>query len=195
MGPATVDNEPMREVVFATPNRQLIDTGHREFDRTIGALGTGNLIDSNCRSSYIRSFHTSTNPGGAFVAPGAMQEFDLASFDDLPADVRAYVSEEAAFSEQAILYEIRHYSGKRDQWGEYAKTVHGYIVTRDHEHDYTLLRKFYCGPTRKSVRVVDVCAEYISNDPNRPEEGAPISSRPRGRLSLLAERGLAGALA
>jgi len=171
----------MREVVFATPNRMQIDTGHREFDMSVGCIAPGNRVDGGCHSNYIRAFNTPTNPGGAPCLPGEMQKFDLGLFRDLPAAVRDYVGE-VGRDEEVILYEIRHSSSRRDGWGERITIRHGYIVTRGHKQDHELLRKFYCGPTRKSKRVVDVCSEYVANFP-APE---PPATGPRRRLSLLA---------
>ena len=176
----------MRPVVFATPNRMEIDTGHRAFDRAVGALGLGNVVGGGQYSSYIRARNTLTNPAGAAVEPGAMQDWDLDRFDDLPEVVREFVCQ-VAVDEDVILYEIRHHTSQRDRDGEYVKVRHGYIVTRTHDADHELLKKYYLGPTRKSTRVVDVCSEYLSNPPGT---STPISldSSPRARLSGLAER-------
>jgi hypothetical protein len=183
----------MRKVIFENPNHMQIDTGHREYDAAVGALGTGNLIDGGQYSSHIRAWTTPTNPGGNICAPGAMQIFDLKGFGTLPAPVRDYLAE-VAKDEDVILYDIRHTTSRRDEWGERIVTHHGYIVTRDHTNDYVLLKKFYCGPTHKSRRVVDVAAEYVSNEPERSFGPTDLNASPRRRPSALAERALVASL-
>lgn len=175
----------MREVVMATPNRQQIETGHREFDRAVGAIRPGNVVDGAYHASYVRPFHTA---GSVADNPGGLQAYDLEIFDrhGLPKRVRDFVCSEAV-TEAVLLSEIRHMSARRDRDGERVKVCHGYIVTASHdaEQPYELLATFVTGPTRKSERVVAVCAEYLSN-PRLQRSKTPIVTQRAGRPSPLA---------
>ena len=174
----------MRKVIFATPNRVEIDSGHREFDMSIGALRPGNTIDSGYHSSYIRAFNTPATPGGTPCAPGQMQEVDLKGFGNLPQEVRDYL-DAAAQDESVILYEIRHRSSRRNQWGERIIVRHGYIATRIHP-GYELLRKFYCGPTKKSSMSAPSTSRIRSGP--LPRHGCVSRCSPRSRDSSAAWR-------
>lgn len=179
----------MRQVVFRNPDKMEIDTGHGEYDAVVGALGPGNRIDGGQHSTYVRAHNTPTLPTGAPCQPGAMRDFDLKPFGKLPAGVLHCLHEHGC-DEDLILYQFHHLSDRRDSWGERVVVTHGYVITRTHEHDHELVAKFYTGPTKKSIGVVDVAAEYVSNAPGAPELAhlTSIAAHPRLRPSHLAER-------
>lgn len=183
----------MKKVVFLNPNKMAIDTGHRAFDAAVGALGVGNVIDGGQHSTYVRAFNTRTLPGGTPCEPGAMQAFDLKLFQPLPDAVLRCIYEHGS-DEDLILYQFHHTTDRYDSFGDRVVVTHGYVITRTHARDHELIAKFYTGPTKKSIGVVDVCAEYVANLPEAPEARTSITSiaaHPRLRPSLLAERSAA----
>jgi hypothetical protein len=145
-----------REVVFRTPNRQDLRTGHATFDRELDCVTTGNRIGRVMHGLYIRSASTCENEGSLFPR-GYLRERDLSFFRrDLPerilAQVLAHTEEEGAW-----LYCLRHCVGSSLASRE---IVHGYVLTRGRDH--RLLGAWVTGPTAKSKLVVRACLPYLA---------------------------------
>ena len=140
----------MKRVEWRSPNRIRIDTGHKAFDRQCEFLGAGNVWGNVQYSSYIRA-HNATECNGFTFKPGELLKGDLDKFE-LPQWVRNSI-EPLLVDKGAILYELRH-------WNRGKKFVHGYILTgTDHE----LMRTYYVNGRIQSERILNVCAEYVSN--------------------------------
>jgi len=147
----------MKKIEWVTPNKMLIDTGHKTFDRQTNYIDTGNVIANTQHSGYIRAFQQ-TGHAGLTYGPGELQAFDLDGFRDIPAHVKKYVREQA-HARSVILYRFFHHNSKRT-------ITHGWVVTTD---NYTLLRSVITGPTDKSRYVIQEVTQYIADCPHRPE--------------------------
>lgn len=165
----------MRTIVWATPNRMVIDSGLRVFDRQVGAVGPGNRIGDCQHSGYVRAW-SETGDGEVF-APGVLQESDLKGFGNLIDDrVRRLVARECGHR-PTILYFFFHHtrSGQR--------VVHGALLTEGHEGGHREIARLV-GDHPASAGVVSACAEYVS-EPARPVVGrrttlrSALSRRPR----------------
>jgi hypothetical protein len=143
----------MKKTIWQTPNKMGFVSGHKTFDKQTNLITTGNVISNTQLSFYIRAYNTSRNPVGTPVEKGAMQEFDLRNFKNLP----GYVSDAVrslAKARDIILYEFHHYSGSR-------KIVDGYVLTTGANTGHKLLRVFYTG-SGLSRKAVDEAIKYIT---------------------------------
>ena len=132
--------------------RGPVKTGHKQFDNAVngerGHLGTGNVFSANQRSNFIRA-HCKTFCNGRDAKPGALQDFDLQSFN-LPSMVERAVRQEAE-DKDVILYQI-HSSNSRK------RTIHGYLIT---DTFYRELRSF-TGQTPKCDAIMDAVRDHLS---------------------------------
>ena len=148
----------MKEKVWANPNRMLMESGHKTFDRQTNCISTGNVIANTQLSFYIRPYSRVECNGRKFP-PGHLRNYDLKWWTRplLPSHVRNYV-ESVTKDEPVIVYQFHHFlSG--GYWGKERRIVHGYVVTTA---DYELLKKFVTGPTYKSGLVMDEATKYIT---------------------------------
>lgn len=140
----------LKNLTFRTPNRVLINTGHKTFDSQCDLLMTGNVICNVQRSSYIRPMSQS-ECNGAIFARGHLFEFDIKAFrPDLPRWIEDRLRK---LDTTAILYEIRHWHGRNK------KHVHGYIVT-DAQHKPILISTTGSQPF-KSEQVMSTVVPYL----------------------------------
>jgi len=153
----------MKKKEWATPNRMLMQSGHRTFDRQTNCISTGNVIANTQISFFIRPF-SETKTWAGDRPPGHLQNYDMEKWREwgLPRYIDRYITDRAR-TESVILYRFHHWNGDR-------RIVHGYIVTRA---NHVLMRKFVTGPTWKSQLVIDECAQYVSEvgEPDGPEQG------------------------
>jgi hypothetical protein len=134
--------------------KQIINTGHKEFDRQFVCASTGNVIGGGQYSNYIRPY-TETECNGFINPPGHLQEFDLKHFDNLYYDIREYVKK-YTHDKSAILYEFYHWNGER-------RIVHGFVLTTGYDDGYKLINYWTVGPTYKSYMVLEGVIPYITN--------------------------------
>lgn len=146
----------MKKAEWVNGNHQRIDTGHKTFDRQIGGIGTGNVIDNVQFSSYVRPAREVTCNGQHFE-PGHLQNFDLRPFHEkgMPSYVDERVRKLANAHGGVILYAFR-------SWANGREVIHGYVVTKRHE-SYEFLKSWVTGPTHKSWGVIETCKDYVSN--------------------------------
>jgi len=151
-----------KPIVWANPNRMVMETGHKTFDRQTNIVGTGNMIANTQHSSYIRPY-TETKCWGPDEFPkGHLRNYDLAAFRSMPRNVRKKV-ESLTETNKVILYEFYHYNAGGWRGMNYQRVdrriTHGYVVT---DSNGRLLFKVVTGPTSKSRKVVDEVAKYVS---------------------------------
>ena len=147
----------MKKIEWATPNKMLIDTGHKTFDRQTNVIMTGNVIANTQHSGFIRAWQQ-TEVNGLTRDPGHLQNWNLGGFQNIPAHVKKYIREQA-HARSVILYRFFYHNGRR-------AITHGWVVTTD---NHTLLRSFITGPTDKSRYVIQEVTQYIADCPHRPE--------------------------
>lgn len=149
----------MKEKAWVNPNRMLMESGHKTFDRQTNCISTGNMIANTQLSSYVRPY-SKVECNGRIFPLGHLRKHDLGWWSGplLPSRVRAYI-ESVTKDEAVIVYQFHHFlSG--GYWGKDRRIVHGYVVTTT---DYELLKKFVTGPTYKSSLVIDEATKYITN--------------------------------
>lgn len=142
----------MREKVWVTPDRMLMETGHRTFDRQTNLISTGNIIAETQLARYIRGELKVTCWGDEVYKPGHLRNFDLGNFPWLSATVRAFIITHTNGTKDSVwVSQFFHYNGHR-------KIVHGYIITTT---DHKLLAKFITGRTYKSGLVINGVLPYV----------------------------------
>ena len=148
----------MRKVEWLNKNKMKIDTGHKEFDETVRCLTPGNVIDDGYCGGYIRPWSMTLMPDGKSHRPeGHLQDWDINSVSKIVPDfVRSEIRKSGAL-EYTILYEFHTWHGEE-------KIVHGYLLTRGHNDSYRYIHGWVTGPTRKSIGIIEVCAQYLAND-------------------------------
>lgn len=111
----------MREKTWVNPNKMLVQTGNKTFDRQCDVVSHGNVVSRCQMSSYIRPTRCAF-PSGEPAKDGQMRDFDLKHFKGLPHGVQYVVRLHADNGVETILYEFRHWRGEH-------KVVHGYVLT------------------------------------------------------------------
>lgn len=140
----------MKKVVFVNPNKMLMESGHKTFDRQTNLITKGNVISNTQISGYIRPYNQ-TECNGRTVKKGELQDFDLRKFGRLPYYVEEMVRT-CAKDKTVILYMFFH----RNAYNE--KVVHGYIITNT---NYNVIDIFVTGTRRKSRDVIQECKLYV----------------------------------
>lgn len=135
--------------------KQIINTGHKTFDRQFVCASTGNVIGGGQYSTYIRAF-TETECNGHVNQPGYLQDWDLQHFHDMPAWLKREVKE-LCYDESLILYEFYHYD-----YASSRNITHGYVLTTGYP-EYKLIKQWTTGPTYKSYEVINTLIKYITN--------------------------------
>ena len=144
----------MKQKEWLTPNRMLFESDHKEFNRQVDSISTGNVIGSVQTSLYVRSA-TDTECNEQQFPTGQLRQVDVSLWmriGGLPPDVLQYVME-VTETEEIILYRFFHHTGNK-------RIVHGYIITTA---SYLPLRFFVTGPTHKSESVIQEAAKYVCN--------------------------------
>ena len=147
-----------KPIAWANPNRMVMETGHKTFDRQTNIVGTGNMIANTQYSSYIRPYTETKCWGPDEFELGHLRAYDLNGFRDMPQWVHKQV-ERVTHHTKAILYQFFHYGNNRHWSGYQKRVIHGYILT---DSNGRLLAKMVTGPTHKSHAVIDECAQYVS---------------------------------
>ena len=145
----------MKQKEWLTPNRMLFESDHKEFNRQVDCISTGNVIGSVQTSFYVRS-KMDTECNEQQFPVGHLRQVDLSLWrrlGGLPPDVLQYVRE-VTEEDEIIVYRFFHYSGAK-------RIVHGYIVTTPSDAP---LRFFVTGPTVKSESVIYEAAKYVCAD-------------------------------
>jgi hypothetical protein len=160
----------MKKVVWRNGWHMLFESDHKEFNRQVDSISTGNVIGNAQLSFYIRPKSEIECNGHPFPE-GHLRNIDLGYFNDgLPNFVKETVYAHTE-NESVILYEFRHWArGKTNIPHEYVKThrkiAHGYVITTGEHH---LIKAFVTGPTRKSESVIIEAVKYICDDEDLDE--------------------------
>ena len=155
----------MKAKVWINGNKQLMESGHKTFDRQTNCIGTGNVIANTQYSGYIRAYYDLTNPVGQAREPGYLQDYDLEKFDRLPGHIRQAVKQ-AAIHDSVILYEWHTWGPQyndstwrgRVRTGKQTRTIHGYTLTSPGHH---FIKTWTTGPTEKSYGIVAEATKYV----------------------------------
>jgi hypothetical protein len=136
-----------------TSDHMVIDTGCSAFDSQCSYLTSGNHW-GNCQfSTFVRPvFETECN--GHTVPVGELFDFDMKTFTEIPAHVRAAIR---AMNCTVVVSEIRHHIGSHRHG---RKIVHGYIVTDTAER---LIRVFQTTDGPISERILSTVLPYVAD--------------------------------
>lgn len=139
----------LKKSTWDNPNKMHIDTGHKAFDRQTNLITTGNVISNTQLSSYIHPYNEAKNPVGEKVSKGAMQDWDLQWFKNIPSHVEDAIRKSAK-TKSVILYEFHHYNGRQ-------KVVDGYVLTTP---ERKLIGKWSSSP--KYSKIIEEAAKYVA---------------------------------
>ncbi len=143
----------MKKVVWRDRNHQLINTGHKTFDRQCDCIFTGNVFGHVQLSSFVRA-KTEIHCNGCTNPEGHLRDYDLKHFENLPYWVKHRVERETE-TEPAILYCFRH-------WSKGKAFVHGYILTKTDKHNHRLIAILRTSSSHKSYTLLQVVSQYIT---------------------------------
>jgi hypothetical protein len=146
----------MREKVWVNPNKMLVQSGNKTFDRQCDIVAHGNVTARCQMSSHIRPTRCAF-PSGEPAKDGQMRDFDLKHFKNLPHGVQYLVRLHAGNGTETILYEFRHWRGEH-------KVVHGYVLT---EAATNVVLATMPSRFSKSYAVLQHVIPYISNEEAR----------------------------
>jgi len=130
---------------------EKFESEHKTFNRQTDIITTGNVLADTLLGWYIRPVNE-TKCNGYDFTPGDLQKADLKFFYHVPEVVRQYINYKGK-QQKMILYELRHWNGKR-------KTVHGYIITDD-KHEF--LNCFVIQHGHKSSSIIEEAIKYLAN--------------------------------
>jgi hypothetical protein len=136
-----------------TSDRMVINTGCSAFDRQCSHLTSGNHWGSCQFSTFVRPV-SETECNGRTFPVGELFEFDMKTFTEMPAHVRAAIR---AMNRTVVVSEIRHHIGSH-RLGR--KIVHGYIVTDTAER---LIQVFQTSDGHVSERILSTVLPYIAD--------------------------------
>lgn len=142
----------MKKREWINGNKMKFESESKTFNKQCDLITTGNVWGGVQFSQYIRPTNEVECNGATFPS-GHLRDYDLKPFNlgRFPYVLKA-VKEYADAGKQVILYKFRHFNGERE-------TVHGFVIT---DTNYYLLKKFYTGPTYKSISVIDEAVKYIT---------------------------------
>ena len=141
----------MKQIIWTTPNKMAIKTGHSTYDKQCSVVSAGNVIAPTQSSCYIRAKNNTECNGFQFPV-GHLRDCDLKYFDHMPSHVQKCILSETE-TKNVILYQFFHYAGG-------GRITHGYVVT---DSSHKLVGKFCTGPTYKSHGVIDEVTLYITD--------------------------------
>lgn len=151
----------MKDIIWATPNRQAIHTGHVTFDRQTSMISAGNHWGKTVLSWHVRG-KKSTDCNGFSNPEGHLRAFDINIFKNC--NMPHHICEK--------IIELTNNRGDHGVWvyvffhsrgyinGYKYRIFHGWVVT-DYNHD--LLWVAITGPTYKSHNVIETCLQYVAN--------------------------------
>lgn len=145
----------MKKLDWVHPNKALVQTGHRTFDRQCLSVHTGNVVTDTQFSSFVRHAQNCECNGFEFNH-GELQRHDLEPFRRcklVTREAEAYVvSRCEALQESVILYAFFYWvKGKRRMLGN--------VVT---DNDHWVPKVFTWSGTRKGWDVLHWVLPYIS---------------------------------
>lgn len=142
----------MKKTEWINGNKMKFESESKTFNKQCDLITTGNVWGGVQFSQYIRPTNEVACNGATFP-PGHLRDYDLKPFNlgRFPYVLKA-VKEYADAGKQVILYKFRHFHGQRE-------IINGFVIT-DSRH--RLLKKFYTGPTYKSMSVIDEAVKYIT---------------------------------
>lgn len=151
--------ETYKKAIYRTPNRMLIDTGHKTYDLNCQTASTGNVVSNNQLSFYLRPYNETECNGYNFDA-GKLLDYDLNHFTDLPNWIKENILETINPNKMYCLYEFRH-------WNKSKKYIHGYVLTEVSKcfKKDILVTKYINGKIDKSEKIIDTMTPYISIQP------------------------------
>ncbi len=153
----------MKAKVWKNPNRMLVETGHKTFDRQTNIVSTGNIIANTQSAFYVRGEMCVKTWSRTDYEPGYLRNYDLGNWPTMPTSVRQSVIRLTAGRKDSIwVSELFHYNGDRC-------IVHGYIITTPDHH---LLDMFVTGPTYKSADVLEGVLPYVTEEGELPEDSS-----------------------
>jgi len=143
----------MKAKIWSNPNRMLVNTGHRTFDRQTNVISTGNIIADTQAAFYVRGELEVTCWGDTVYKPGHLRDYDLGAFRGIPGYIRAHILKHTNGTEKSVWVSMFfHHRGEQ-------RIVHGYVITTP---DHKLLGKFVTGPTYKSELVIEGVLPYVT---------------------------------
>ena len=148
----------MKKAIYNRQGNQVVETGHKTFDRQTNAISHGNIIANTMYGSYIRSY-TETECNGFDFPVGHLFNVDMKPFIERMGlrnqRIIEYIKKETeARQKSVILYCFFH-------WRNGERIVHGYILT---DWDYNHIQTFYGERySSKSISVLDECKQYVCN--------------------------------
>lgn len=145
---------PLKKTQYRTPNRILIDTGHKTFDSQCDCLSTGNVSSNTQLSAFVRA-DSDISCNGFTFPQGHLFEADIKCFrSDMPHYLEAWIR---GLNKTVIVYQIRHWTRQN---GHAQKYVHGYIVT---DTQYRWLRVTTTGArANQSAQVLATVLPYLA---------------------------------
>lgn len=148
----------MKKITWRTGMHQLIESGHKTFDRQTTVILTGNQIGDTVSSSFIRPADEVECNHRTFE-PGRLQNYDL-SYWPVPFGIRKVVQQLTDLNDGSILYRFFHWGYRRSVGGywEMVKIEDGWGLTTT---CYGFLRQWITGPTYKSRLAVEEAKLYV----------------------------------
>jgi hypothetical protein len=142
-----------KPTVWLNPNRMLIETGHKTFDRQCRAILTGQQIGDCVTSAYVRP-RSEVKCNGFTFEVGHLQDRDLefVGTEACSPALREHIVALTA-NDSILLYKFFHHSPRR-------AIVDGYVATRS---DHCLL-KVVTGPNYLSSLVITEAARHVSDN-------------------------------
>ena len=141
----------MKDITWATSNRQEFNSPHKAFNRQVQAISTGNVIANTQYSNYIRPYNE-VECNGHINEPGHLQTYDLTK---MCTRLSGHILEQVrrlTHDNGGIIYDFHHWYGER-------QVKDGYVLTtRDHQ----LVKTWYVNPNWKAREAVNEAIKYIT---------------------------------
>lgn len=146
----------MKKIEWKNPNKMVIDTGLKTFDRQCRCVSYGNVISNTQVSLYVRAARV-TECNGKEFPEGALMRYDLDKFIGMPSHIRRKI--EGLLSEDrphVIVYKFFYWNSPSEA------TVLGWIVTEGHDRNY---RHLFTGGecSGKAYSALEEIAKYVTN--------------------------------
>lgn len=147
----------MKKIEWKNPNKMVIDTGLKSFDRQCRCVSYGNVISNTQVSLYVRSARV-TECNGRQYPEGALMKYDLGKFVGMPPYLRHRVETLLAGDRpHVIVYKFFYWNSRSEA------TVVGWVVTEGHELNYRhLLTAGAC--TGKAQAALEEIRKYVTNE-------------------------------
>lgn len=158
-------------VYTANRMKQIIDTGHRTFDRQVSSIGAGQTLGSTQTALSVRARTELWNGNYGPKPEGHFQQWDLNNFPRrIPQQVRQWV-EELTATQGLILHVFFHYVGPN--WD--ARYIeHGWIAVQREgggNGPRKVVGRWRTGPTYRSDLVLDGVTPYITDQEEGQSDG------------------------